>query len=371
MVLCIIVKYLENEMKRFFTFLLSVSLAMVFFLSSGCSSVILLTFNNAFNDGKEPYAEYWEKLTYTVTSGEYKGLTRSTVIPKDAVEFSINGTLTLTLNTTHKDAVIDEVAVLPDEIKDQTDINLSGKLYRLTALLSLKSNYKVNGDKVDDVDDNGDLTDEIRSEVVFLTSENSFAPIYSSVKQSYHVMLASNESDGLKVNIDKLESEHKIIYSSDKYTITSTSKTEDGDKTTSSTIDYSFRSIIDNTQLLFALRNLSLEKEKSTSVLTVAPAYKNATNLLVKNNEEVSQMIKLNVNGKEVNENLSVKNLSFNVNDSKNTGVAQYVSIQKAKSENIPYKSLMIEYAEPLICYGSISTMGALIYRLSSVEYAI
>lgn len=357
-------------MKRFFTYLLSVSLALVFFLSSGCSSAILLTFNNAFNGEKEPYAEYWERLTYTVTSGEYKDLTRSTVISKDAVDFSINGRLTLTLNTTHKDAEIDGLKVLPDEVKDQTDINLSGKLYRLTATLLLNSNYTVNG-KINSEDGNSNLTDEISSEVVFLTSENSFAPIYSSVKQSYHVMLASNESDGLKVNIDKLESEHKIIYNSDKYTITSTSKSEESDTTTTTTTDYTFRSLIDNTQLLFALRNLSLEKETSTSVLTVAPAYKSATSLLVKNNEETSQMVKLLVNGEEKNESLSLKNLSFNVNDNKNTGVPQYVSIQKAKSENIPFKSLMIEYAEPLICYGSIASMGALIYKLSSVEYAV
>ncbi len=355
-------------MKRIFTALLSVSLALMFLLTSGCSSAILLTFNNAFNDGKEPHAEYWEKLTYTVTSGEYKDLTRSTIIPKDVADFTINGTLTITFNTTHPDA-----NDIPDEVK-QTDINFSGKLYRLTTKLFLNSNYtingKINGDVINSGDESGHLTDEINSEVIFLTSENSFAPIYSSVKQSYNVMFASNENQKLTVNVDRIESEHKISYGKDKYTVVSTTKTEDGDKTTSSTCDYDFRSLIDNTQLLFALRNLSLEKDNSTSILTVAPAYKNATPLLIKNNEETSQTVKVNVNGKEVNENLSIKNLSFNVNDSKNTGVPQYVSIQKAKSDNIPFKSLMVEYAEPLVCYGSIVSMGALIYKLSSIEFA-
>ena len=341
-------------MKRFFTALLSVSLALTFILSSGCSSATTLSFNNAFNGKNEPYSEYWETMTYSVSSGNYKEITRSNSIPKDVADFSINGELKISFRTiTESD--------IPADVKDATNITLSGKIYHLKSELKLNSNYTVNGKN------SGEHVDEILNEVIFLTTENAFAPIFSFVKQSYSVMVAKNSAENLTVDVETLESECKTIYKSNSYTIT---KIND-EKTISNTYDYDFRTLIDNTQLLFALRNLSLEKEKSTSILTVSPVYGKATPLLIKNNEESSQNVKLNINGEEISESLSIKNLSFSVNDSKNTGTPQYVTIQKSSSEKISSKALMLEYVHPLICYGNFTQMGALIYKLTSAQYSV
>lgn len=340
-------------MKRFFTALLSVSLALTFILSSGCSSATTLSFSNAFNGGNEPYSEYWETMTYSVSSGEYKELTRSNSIPKDVADFSINGELKISFKTITESDV-------PNDVRNSTDINLSGKIYHLKSELKLNSNYTVNGEN------GGEKVDEILNEVIFLTTENSFAPIFSYVKQSYNVMFASNSEEKLTVDIEKLESEYKTVYKNNNYTTTKI----DGENTIKTTYDYDYRTLIDNTQLLFAIRNLSIEKENSKSVLTVSPAYGNATPLLIRNNEESSQNVKLNINGSEISENLSVKNLSFAVNDSKNTGIPQFVTIQKSGSENILSKALMLEYVEPLVCYGSFTQMGALVYKLTSVQYS-
>ncbi len=340
-------------MKKFFVTLLSLSLSLILVLFAGCNKATALAFNNAFNGGNAPDSQYTEKLTYTVTSGNYKDLERSTDIPKDIADFSTNGTLTVSFN-------IKTESDIPLQIINDTDIDLTGMIYYLSFALDLNSIYTVNGEG------SGEVKEYIYSDVLFLTTGSSFAPIYSTVKQSYNVMYTENVDDKVVVNTEKIESNYTTLYRKNEYKITSIK----GEEQSSKTYDYDFKSVIDNAQLLFALRNLSLEKEASYTIPTVSPAYGNATPLLITNKEENTQTLNVKIDGKDVNESISVKNLTFHVNDSKNTGTPQYVSIQKSASTNIPSKALMTEYAQPLICYGSYTDMGALIFKLNSVEFS-
>jgi len=272
------------------------------------------------------------------------------------VNFSTNGTLTVNFNICTK-------GDLPTQILDQTDIELEGKIYHLTSNLSLNSVYTVNGEG------GGEKSEYVQSEVYFLTTESAFAPIYSKVKQSYNVMLAGSSDGKTTVSVDEVKNEYETLYKKDNYIINKLSE-ENGK---SNSYEYDFKSVIDNAQLLFVLRNVSFEKTSNYSLPTVSPSYGIPKTLTVSNKEEVTKTLDVMVNGKQVNESLSVKNLSFYVNDNKNTGTPQYVSIQKSESSNkgIPNKAFMTEYAQSLICYGSFTSMGALIYKLSSIEYKI
>lgn len=346
-------------MKKFFITLLSLSLSAILLILAGCGGATPLSFNNSFNGGTPPSSEYTETLTYTVTNGDYNDLVRSKDLSTEIVNFSTNGTLTVNFNICTKGDLRD----LPTQILDQTDIELEGKIYHLTSNLSLNSIYAVNGEG------GGEKSEYVQSEVYFLTTESAFAPIYSKVKQSYNVMLAGSSDGKTTVSVDEVKNEYETLYKKDNYIINKLSE-ENGK---SNSYEYDFKSVIDNAQLLFVLRNVSLEKTSNYSLPTVSPSYGIPKTLTVSNKEEVTKTLDVMVNGRQVNESLSVKNLSFYVNDNKNTGTPQYVSIQKSESSNkgIPNKAFMTEYAQSLICYGSFTSMGALIYKLSSIEYKI
>ncbi len=345
-------------MKKLFISILSLSLSFIFLLFAGCGGAGALSFNNSFSGGNSPDSTFKETLTYNVTNGDYNDLVRSSDISKEVADFSTKGTMTVDFEICTKDYEPLQ------EILNSTDIELDGMIFHLSTKLSLSSVYKVNGNENAENDDI--VSEYIESEVYFLPASNSFAPIYSHVKQSYNIMYAGSTEDKLVVKTQKIESEYQTVYRKNEYTITSIGK----ENTDSKTYDYDFKTIIDNTQLLFALRNVSIEKDGTFTLPTVAPAYGKATNLLVTNKDEVTKTLKINVNGTEIEESLSVKNLSFYVQDNKNTGTPQYVSIQKsASSKNgIPHMAYMTEYAQPLICYGSFTYMGALIFKLSSIK---
>ena len=345
-------------MKKFFITLLSLSLSAILLILAGCGGATPLSFNNSFNGETPPSSDYTETLTYTVTNGDYNDLVRSKDLSTEIVDFSTNGTLTVNFNICTKGD--DD---FPTQILEQTDIELEGKIYHLTSNLSLNSVYTVNGEG------GGEKSEYVQSEVYFLTTESAFAPIYSKVKQSYNVMLADSSDGKTTVSVDEVKNEYETLYKKDNYIINKLSE-ENGK---SNSYEYDFKSVIDNAQLLFVLRNVSFEKTSNYSLPTVSPSYGIPKTLTVSNKEEVTKTLDVMVNGRQVNESLSVKNLSFYVNDNKNTGTPQYVSIQKSESSNkgIPNKAFMTEYAQSLICYGSFTSMGALIYKLSSIEYKI
>ena len=342
-------------MKRLFTTILALSLSLMLLIFSGCLGAIPLTFNNAFNGAQEPDSSYRETLTYAVSYGNYEDLTRSALIDQEQLKYSATGEYKTTFETVTKND-LPEQALL-------TDINLTagtGNIYHLTTSLNLNVTYTVNGEG------SGDYLDTIYSEVYFLPSGMSFAPIFSKVNQVSSYLTAENGGAGLTYNVKKIESETTILYNQSSYKITY----KLDDSATDSNHDYSFKTVIDNAELLFAMRNLALEKDANTSIPTVSASYGQAKGLLITNGAEFETTLNINVNGAPVNEKVSVKKLDYHVNESNNTGVPQYVTVQKSASGNIPSKALMTEYAHATMCYGTNTITGALIYKLTSVEFS-
>ena len=137
------------------------------------------------------------------------------------------------------------------------------------------------------------------------------------------------------------------------------------------TSEYVSKQAIDNTSLLFAIRNITLKDQASYTLPTVSPSYGTPKNLTVNNaSESTYNLSSITYNGQTIeNANLPVKNLTFVIGGTKNVGTQQNVVVQKAKSETFPYfNSLLIEYAESLSDIASFSHLGALVYKLNTVE---
>ena len=126
--------------------------------------------------------------------------------------------------------------------------------------------------------------------------------------------------------------------------------------------------MIDNNYLLFAIRNIDVAEDQSFSLPTVSPSYGVSKTLTVKNNGDKQISLDMTYNQTAINEEVSVKDCSFYLNTTNDSGTPQYVSVQKSASANLPSKALVIKYAEPLSIYGSFSRLGALVYTIKSVN---
>ena len=342
-------------MKRFFTIISALSLSLILLISSGCTGLMPLSFNNSFNGSNEPGSSYRETLTYAVSFGEYENISRSSLIKKEDFDFSANGEYKVSFKTVTKNDMPDYAVA--------TDIDLTaetGNIYHLSATLNLNTTYKVNGEG------SGDYVETIKSDVYFLPAGLSFAPIYSKVVQKTQILSADTSLKTPVYNVSKMENEYSIFYNQSSYKIIYASEED----TIEQTYAYTFKTAIDNAELLFALRNLKVEKESSATLPVVSASYGEAKSLLITHVAQLENALSLSVNGDEVNEKVKVNKLRFNVNENKNTGISQYLTIQESASTTIPYKALLTEYAHALVCYGANSVTGALIYKLVSVEYS-
>ena len=145
------------------------------------------------------------------------------------------------------------------------------------------------------------------------------------------------------------------------------------------TKNYTQKTVIDNAQLLFAIRNVELAEDASSALPTVSASYGAPKTLTVKNNGDTQKTLRkggensFTYNGQELADNeleIAVKDYSFYLNTTNDAGTPQYLLIQKSASASgkLPAKALIIEYVEPLSIYGSFQRLGALVYTIKSVN---
>jgi hypothetical protein len=354
-------------MKRIFIPLTALALAVTTMLS-GCSCVATtpLTFNNNFYGGTNavPSVNYSETLVYNVEhiDSYSDAFEISPQLTKDIIEFDISGTYTTTFT------VLDKSDVTEKFTSDILSSYTGNVVYRIESELNLQSHYKANygiykEDENATAEKEKTFEDEIKTDVYFLESGHSFAPIWSNsnTKSSY----LSVDGD-MQASIYVLEYSQTIAYNKDDYTITTVSEGSDIEP---NECDYTFKTVIDNNSLLFALRNIDIEHEKTHSLPTVHATYGDAQTLTITNQEERTiNNFKLKVNGAEQTENISVKEYTFIRGSSNNTGLAQHVVIQKSKTTNLPFKAYILEHISPLTTYGNFLGMGGLKYTLSEIK---
>lgn len=352
---------------------LIVAAASVFSILGGCASGRSpLTFNNAFHGGgdtgsrdADPKVGYGETLVYDVfaSANEYQ-YKKDPAITDDIIKYEISGKYTSSLKVL---ADLDEEA----KAKFTTDITKPEG----AAVYSLKTELRLNAKYT------GKATfeheDVITSETYFYPFTESFMPLYSRTESEYVNVSAGNGSAALSV----IKSFSEIVYRSSSYTVNSRAVQYAAGEAEqniadaelkSSDYSYSAKTVIDNAQLFFALRNVKVDVDGTYTLPVVSAAYGNPTDLSVKNLQEFDDDAKFGYKGKDFSGKIKVKELAYYVNSQNTTGARQYVYVQKAAVKNgddtvVENRAMPVKMVFPVIAYGSFSKLGSLVYKLASV----
>lgn len=358
---------MNNKLRR----LIALFLAVIPLTLTGCTSLSVLSFTNGFSaylGDVDVTPGYTQTLDYSVYYSDTEYFPKDQTIDDNVkIEF-INGNYTSTLTA---------LQILPSNIESlafedtSSDISttISGDgVLKLTTRFNITSVY-TEGDTEYKHDD------FIYTEVYFATKKYSFAPIFSKSYSSYTI---ANYANGIYLfYVSDVQSE--TLYLSDSYTVKTRTNAYTFDNPTESnintkewntqTVEYTFRTLIDNTQLLFALRNITVESENVFMLPTVSPVYKEHKALRIESSADTENTFDVEYNGNAyTEEKIKVTNLNFCINDSTAQGETKFVSIQKEGSNNIPNMHLPVSFAEPLIYYQSFLKMGALVFKIKSIN---
>ncbi|MCQ2387488.1 MAG: hypothetical protein MJ066_03465 [Clostridia bacterium] len=349
--------------RKILAILLSVILCLPVISACSCNKLQKLSFSNYFYNGYEssintPPCGYKETLSYKVdfnTDSSYYKLS----------ETVSNLLTTPTFSDGELKTVLEIVPDIDDEIKNKTNfIKSDTNIYNFTYDFSIKSIYEINGEKFEN-------EEYIESTVYFYPASSSFAPIYSLTK-SYNSAL---NFDGKTFNLQFIESKKEIIYNSDTYTTNSSAtlfnqnKEKLSENSNGKTFDYLTETVIDNSQLLFALRNINYDSANAFSLPTVDASYGKYTKLIANESEDsnTEKNISLTYNGDLKDVKFKLKNIGYRVDENKATGMMQYVSIQKESTE-LPTLALPVIYYRPVVTSSNPATLGTLIFTLTSIE---
>lgn len=339
-------------MKRKISLILLFLVAVFTFSGCSCAGETILAFNNNFY-GKEgaPSPNYTETLTYTVTyddSNEYYQKEENLNNCDITVSYD-NGTFVQKLEV---------LSVFPADIDSNIKIKTEGKvIYKLSSLLSIDVTYTTSeGTKT-----NNDYVSQV---VYFCNNDLSFAPIKSEVKSQYTFLFFRNEGS----YAEAVYNEYTTVYNQNSFTVNGKSARVGGEtaEETTYTEDYTFRTILDNSQLLFVLRNYAIEEGDYPTMPVKNFNYQTATNLVFTNHSTLDTPVQLDYNGTNVDA-LKLTAHEFAVNSASASGMSQYYFLQN-KVENTPYNALIYRYVEPVIEYEGMRAIGSFDYTLVKVE---
>ena len=360
-------------MKKIFIPLVCLALAFVTFASGcGCSGASPLTFTNGFysssTNANVPNT-YSETLVYKVSyinnDQNYPSLTMPSDLAKKVTPNYV-GTYTTTLRKVPYTGP-------QSDIYGQDKV-YNGLVYRLTSSLNILATYNVEGEDQPRI-----YNDYINTSVYFCPQTLSFAPIYATSTGS---MTLVNEN-GAKITTQTQRFEYTTLYNQNTYLLSKVvSAEQDGEFkeviNSSLTYPYVFKTIIDNTQFLFSLRNAQTTLNSSITLPVISPAYGVHKLLSVQHkaehNEELSKGLldafTYNGNTLSADEKMPVKKMVYAISSLETSGRTQYVTMQTKESTKgtVPNKALMTEYVEPLFAYGSMSTLGGLKYTLTTCQ---
>jgi len=334
-------------MKKKLCVLLSTLLFCItlFGCGQGCSSNSNLTFKSDYFSSSVLPPDFKETLTYTVNYDDGVYYSVSSLIDKTAFSFGEGSYVTeLSLEARYPEN---------GEISDDIDLGNS-KIFKYTTTFTMPVTYN-SVDYTFDNNNENNFLDIIETETYFCLMEKSFAPLYSKTTVDYTVFSQTANQ--------KTVSKVKYV-STFKYGAESCTNVfiQDGTQTKTESFDYDFGTLIDNTQLLFAIRNLSVTKNTPVSLPVVSTAYKNQTDILVSYIKTEPVSVKLEG---QADITVNADKLSFSINSTKNSGKEHFVYIQKdGNYELLQNKAYVVIYVQPLIAYGNFESMGSLEFEL-------
>ena len=360
----------EIEMKKILiSFLLVITLI---FGGCSCSSEATLSFGNEWNNSQAGKAGMKETLTYEVSlsenysSGDYSFNKSSTL---NNIGYDFSGTYTSTLT------VLDYMAEIPNadsSVVEEIRENSTQTILYLKTRLDITAKYNLNGGGEDDT---AEYRDFAQTEVYF--SGSSLSPVYSVTETKFsHLTVSGNE-----YKVETSHNKNEILYEKNTFVLNSAQidpePTTDEEKNSSETVNYNYKTAIDNAELLFALRGFSVKKDSSSSLPVISPTYGKSQTLTVNYYDDQEVVVNMSVNGGTAAEStLSAKCVSFVLAPSGSgctscfgnttTGSPQLVFIQSSTNQSVTEnRALVLRYVSPLTAIdGTYSRMGALVYNL-------
>ena len=355
--------FFGDIMKKVFTLILSVALCFVAFLGGcSCAPESPLSFSNAFyGEASSPSVGYKETLTYNVCY----------VNDKEAYPYcTMDNTSKAALDgVDYKGTFVTEFEVMssyPSSLP-KTDILgdkgiYSGEVYRYKTKLEVEATYTLKGGEVKE------FNDSVITEVYFLPAAHSFAPLYSSRLCDMNLVFIT----GKKAEFSRVNYDFKTTYNYSSYTIDSKVKTSAQETTKTNTHGYSFKTIIDNNQLLFAIRNFQTPSNTTVAISLVDPTYSAPASVGFNQRSSINEDFDFSFNGQSAldAEKLPVRNVIFAMNNIQATGFNHYLKmqVQESTGATVKNRALLVQYASPLVAYSSISCLGVMQYDLVSVS---
>lgn len=346
----------EIKMKRKFLVFLLAFITIFTFSGCSCESESYISFGNDFAGGKTADPGYSETLTYKVTYQDKNDYyEKSSKINDNVLSFSYEeGLFVQTLK------VLPSLPELFEEKSSDITEKLSGKtILCLNSELTLPLSYTLNGETVT-------TTDQIKSTVYFCPQDLSFAPIYSKTSSINTSFLFGEDS----AVVNTMETEYEILYNLETYAISGNSKQSYNGNVPETpldkTVEYTFRTAIDNAQIFFGFRNLPLSSERQTVIGAVAFNHQAPKSILISNKSTDTQKTNFTYNGEPV-ESLTLSTYEYHINEANSAGMSQYYFLQE-KVENSRYNSLMVRYVSPIIEFNGLNCLGSLVYELTKVE---
>lgn len=307
-----------------------------------------------------------EKFTYKVEyTDNYNQSTQKDGTLNGLFTFSYsNGTYTTELKQANKSDIPYNSDIL--NIKDAKDEPLVNTVYLLTSDFSIDINLAIG-------ENNYTHTEKITTTAYIAQAGASYAPLYAKEEAEYTIIYANKTADAkiLKSVSETLydKAEYRNIKKNAYFDLDAAAETINLDNVAEKETKqkYSFRAVIDNTELLFALRGLTIEEKKSADISVKSPSYDAPQTLSVTNTVKSEEEFTLNYNGSEIKENIKYNSLSFGIKSSNKSGAAQYVNVQSEASASVAFNALVLKYVKPLITYGNFLRMGALVFTLTEV----
>ena len=359
-------------MKKFLNAIIIAILVAVLGLS-GCTQAIELEFSEAFL-GKDT-SLISETLVFDVKNEDSFGteFKKDAKITDELIEYSFEGTYTMHW---------EELAVMPQSstllnkpIKSDIIPSVNAGFYKLTTSLEITANYySLQGEEKNDT-----KNDFIKTETYFAPQTSAFAPIYSETDADYTFISIKNQSP----LIYRTKYSCYTTYNTTTYTINK--KINSATNYSSQVYKYNIRTLIDNAQLIFLLRNTDLSVDNTTIIPTVSMQYGKSVDLEVKNknissvyysnpNNQENKNI-LTINGVPFDDSLNsaeckipVNRYAFKSANNKSAGTEKTLFIQNTKVGNLPMRATPVQYIEPICDLTSFLSLGVMTYTLRSIQ---
>ena len=349
--------------KKFVAFSVLAVLLLSVLSACSCSNTPLLAFSSGFAGDGAPSGGYSQTITYKV---EYKtdedGYRRDEKFPSDKIQLEYGeGVAEYSLK------VGSGYYGIETDIKDIGETFASSKVYKLDFSFTIPLKITVDGKTADS-------EEKITSKTYFLPSDLSFAPLYSLTESEYYVVSLGDNAAAAS----KLKQRNEIVYNKEEYTVKTQNEylgflpesEEIKEDTKVATCDYSFRKVIDNAQLLFAVRGMTIEAEKSITADVVSYLFNDPQTLSFSNVRQAEITIPVSYNGAAAKDaTFKYDEIEFRISSLTAAGTAQKVFVQSAAAGDIPNLKLPIMYIQPLQSMGgNFATYGCLKFTLKEVE---